>query len=42
LLGAAVSAAQDDGGEWYYVDARGVQRDPLGCNRCSSGTRQGI
>ena len=30
MLGAAVGAAQGDGGEWYYMDARGMQQGPFG------------
>lgn len=30
MLGAAVGATQGDGGEWYYMDARGVQQAPFG------------
>jgi hypothetical protein len=30
MLGAAVGATQGDGGEWYYMDARGVQQGPFG------------
>eukprot|EP01047_Picozoa_sp_COSAG01_P100769 COSAG01_NODE_30581_length_612_cov_1.266537_1_plen_62_part_01 len=30
MLGAAVSAAQGDSGEWYYMDAQGVEQGPFG------------
>jgi hypothetical protein len=30
MLSAAVSAAQGDSGEWYYMDAQGVEQGPFG------------